>query len=358
MNILFITLFTLAVAQTCPHNCRTWFNGCDTCSCDPTGRPLCTEHTCDPKLATRCEEEFKAVGNASELHIQITGKPHLRINILDKDYSDPGAVCYDHNHNTHDIYVTGDVVNLRRNNTYVVKYLCEANSYITSAERIVDVGPVVCTKELNPVCCEKNTYGNACEAEADACLVTIKGECEVKYECFDKRLPIDHEEKTNKTHAFWSKEQTDWCCKHHNIACPAPCRMVLCSIGYKLVNTDDRGCGGVCVTTKDELHACTEEWRPVCCKQTTYGNECKASSRGCSPIEKGECVSAFTSSESTVDDETNYGLILGLVGGGLVVLGVLAFLIFWFCRRQKKTNALEYRPLSSGLFSDESKLVF
>jgi len=319
---------------------------------------LCTEHTCNPKNKTICEEEFKPVGNTSELHIQITGKPQLRINILEKDYSDPGAICYDHNLNTHDIYVTGDVVDLRRNNTYAIQYLCEANGYITSAERIVDVGPVVCTKEWNPVCCEKNTYGNACEAEADACLVTIKGECEVKYECFDKRLPIDHQEKTNTTHAFWSKEQTDWCCKHHNIACPATCRMVLCSIGYKLVNTDDRGCDGVCVTTKDELHACTEEWRPVCCKQTTYGNECKASSRGCSPIEKGECVSAFTSSESTVDDETNYGLILGLVGGGLVVLGVLAFLIFWFCRRQKKTNALEYRPLSSGLFSDESKLVF
>lgn len=50
------------------------------------------------------------------------------------------------------------------------------------------------------------------------------------------------------------------------------------------------GCGSGSARFKVSCScSCTQEWRPVCCIDKTYGNQCEASCNGCQQWQSGEC---------------------------------------------------------------------
>ncbi len=238
LYFIFLLLWTLANANKCPENCWSWNDGCNTCTCDVFERvKQCTERHCLQQAEPFCEKPFKPAQD-SILKIHVIGKTLLRVKRQEKDYTDLGAKCIDSNNIHYDIYVTGDIVNLRKTGTYTIEYLCAANGYKASAKRTIEVSEEVpCTKEYDPVCCESQTYSNKCVADSEACFKTNRGECltstESSFDCFDNNDKND--------------PKAEWCCKYHNLICPKPCIKKTCKNGFKLVDTDEKGCGGDCI---------------------------------------------------------------------------------------------------------------
>ncbi len=111
--------------------------------------------------------------------------------------------------------------------------------------------PLGCPENFDPVCgCDRNTYGNDCEAAAAGANVRYRGLCQPAGDCKD------------------------------NANCPEK--------QYCAKKAGDCGGLGIC-DVRPEL--CPDFFDPTCgCDGNTYGNECEAAASGASVAYKGECL--------------------------------------------------------------------
>jgi hypothetical protein len=124
--------------------------------------------------------------------------------------------------------------------------------------------PEACTLEYAPVCgCDGETYGNACEADAQGVNVDHLGECGVDGPACGGLLGLE-------------------------------------CVEDEFCNFTDGSCGaadqtGVC---EDVPEFCPEIFAPVCgCDDQTYENECFAHAEGVSVASEGACDDEIAASE-------------------------------------------------------------
>ncbi len=62
-----------AAADACPVNCRTWFDGCNTCVCSNGQAGACTKMMCDRQETPRCVDPPSAEAPSPQTHTNAEG---------------------------------------------------------------------------------------------------------------------------------------------------------------------------------------------------------------------------------------------------------------------------------------------
>lgn len=139
----------------------------------------------------------------------------------------------------------------------------------------VDAGPgPLCTREYAPVCArrggDRQTFANACEADAAGYLIVRRGEC-----------------VRDEGPRFCTREYAPVCARRGGSVRTFPNSCEADAAGYRIFS------GGPCRRFDDEDRICAKVYAPVCARRggvlRTFPNSCEADVAGYRIVDDGPC---------------------------------------------------------------------